>query len=132
MSALRLSISAVSIAVGALLLAGCSTAGHPARADVTVGMTVTEAGALIPDGDAFVWYDLSPQVLHRPATLSQADGADGVIVAVCDGSGHGDVAVGVVPETDFDGAVSTAARKEEYRHFLPECAQARGHPRSAP
>ncbi|KQR26611.1 MULTISPECIES: hypothetical protein [unclassified Curtobacterium] len=132
MFALRLSIRVTSIAVAALLLAGCSTAGHPAHADVTVGMTVTEAGALVPDGDAFVWYDLSPQVLHRPATLSQADGADGVIVAVCDGIGHGDVAVGVVPETDFDGAVSTAARKEEYRHFLPECAQARGHPRSAP
>ncbi|MBT1544574.1 hypothetical protein [Curtobacterium aurantiacum] len=122
MSALRLSISATSIAVGALLLAGCSTAGHPTRADVRVGMTVTEAGALVPDGDAFVWYDLSPQVLHRPATLSEADGADGVIVAVCDGNGHGDVAVGVVPETDFDGAVGTAARKDEYRHFLPECA----------
>lgn len=132
MFALRLSISALSVAVGALMLAGCSTAGHPARADVTVGMTVTEAGALVPDGDAFVWYDLSPQVLHRPATLSQADGADGVIVAVCDGSDHGDVAVGVVPETDFDGAVSTAARKEEYRQFLPECANARTPERSAP
>ncbi|OII42735.1 hypothetical protein BIV02_04825 [Curtobacterium sp. MMLR14_014] len=95
-------------------------------------MTIAEASAVAPDASAFVWYDLSPQVLHRPATLSQADGADGIIVAVCDGIGHGDVAVGVVPETDFDGAVSTAARKEEYRHFLPECAQARGHPRSAP
>jgi hypothetical protein len=117
--------AALASSLVAALLTGCTPLTPPVATEIRVGMTIAEAAAVAPDGDAFVWYDLSPQVLHRPATLSQADGADGVIVAVCDGIGHRDVAVGVVPETDFDGAVSTAARKEEYRHFLPECAQAR-------
>lgn len=124
--------AALASSLVAVLLTGCTPLTPPVPTKIRVGMTIAEASAVAPDASAFVWYDLSPQVLHRPATLSQADGADGIIVAVCDGIGHGDVAVGVVPETDFDGAVSTAARKEEYRHFLPECAQARGHPRSAP
>lgn len=55
----------------------------------------------------------------------EADGTDGVVVAVCIQSDRGNVAVGAVPETDFDGAVSLAARKEKYRRFLPECAQGR-------
>ncbi|MBT1680254.1 hypothetical protein [Curtobacterium aurantiacum] len=114
--------AALASSLVAALLTGCTPLTPPVATEIRVGMTIAEAAAVAPDASAFVWYDLSPQVLHRPATLSEADGADGVIVAVCDGNGHGDVAVGVVPETDFDGAVGTAARKDEYRHFLPECA----------
>lgn len=115
------------ITAAVLLLAGCSPTGQPpSSADLSgaIGKTLLQVREGFSAQVSPV-YDLSPGVLDKPSTFSAGSpGGQWVVIAACPARSPNpsvDMAVGVVPQEDYNEAIERNARDGRYDELLTEC-----------
>jgi hypothetical protein len=120
-------VRGVVITGAVLLLAGCSsTAQPPSATDLSgaIGNTLLQVREGFSAQVSPV-YDLSPGVLDKPSTFSAGSpGGQWVVIAACPAQSpnpSADMAVGVVPQEDYNATIERNARDGRYDKLLTEC-----------
>jgi hypothetical protein len=110
---MRYALAAALTVAAVVTLAGCTQVPP-----TLVGRNVATASQIIAHGSLKV-YDISPTVVHEPATFSINHEKDFTVIAAC--KQKGEYAFAVVPSKFYRGKVKAKAERHGYNHYLVEC-----------